>query len=127
MTRNEFTQAKKMMDRYNQFIKVVKDHDAKCDVIFDQLEQEGVDYFCEKGERIAAARLYALGLTDEFGYSDLHTRLCDMRKELATYIIDHVSGNMISKADREALKRGMSANVTYQFRVIDAAKKLLQA
>ena len=124
MTRNELNTAKKMLKNYDILVAEVRNHEAKVDEIFDKLEEEGVNADTEEGEKIANARLVAAGLSDENGQTDLYVKRSEARVNLVNYIIDHLVGKMIPAQDREMLR---GANISYQFKIIDLARKLLAA
>lgn len=124
MTRNELNTAKQMLKNYDLLVAEVRNHEAKVDAIFDKLEEEGVNADTEEGENIANARLFAAGLSDENGQTDLYVKRSEARVNLVNYIIDHIVGKMIPEQDREAL---CCANISYQFKIIDLTRKLLAA
>ena len=124
MTRNELHTAKQMLKNYDILVAEVRNHEAKVDEIFDELEEEGVNADTEEGEKIANARLVAAGLSDENGQTDLYVKRSEARVNLVNYIIDHLVGKMIPAQDREMLR---GANISYQFKIIDLARKLLAA
>ena len=124
MTRNELNTAKQMLKNYDLLVAEVRNHEAKVDAIFDKLEEEGVNADTEEGEKIANARLFAAGLSDENGQTDLYVKRSAARVNLVNYIIDHLVGKMIPAQDREILR---GANISYQFKIIETARKLLAA
>ena len=124
MTLNELKTAKQMLKNYDLLVDEVRKYEHKCDDIFERLEKEGVDIATEEGQKKAAAVLFAEGLTDENGCTENYENLRKARINLVNYIIDHIVGKMIPAQEREILH---GANVAYQYKIIEAARKMLAA
>ena len=124
MTLNELKTAKQMLKNYDLLVDEVRKYDHKCDDIFGRLEKEGVNIATEEGQKKAAAVLFAAGLTDENGCTAIYENLSKARVNLVNYIIDHIVGKMIPAQEREILH---GANVSYQYKIIEAARKMLAA
>lgn len=124
MTRNELNTAKQMLEKYDLLVAEIRKYEHKCDDIFDRLEKEGVNIATEEGQKKAAAVLFAEGLTDENGCTENYENLSKARLGLVNFIIEHLVGKMIPAADRELLKK---ANVAYQYKIIETARKMLAA
>lgn len=124
MTRNELNNAKQMLKNYDLLVAEVRKYEHKCDDIFERLEKEGVNIATEEGQKKAAAVLFAAGLTDENGCTENYENLSKSRSNLVNYIIEHLVGKMIPAHDREMLR---GANVAYQYKIIETARKLLAA
>lgn len=124
MTRNELKTAKQMLKNYDILVDEVRKYEHKCDDIFERLEKDGVDIATEEGQKKAAAVLFAAGLTDENGCTKIYENLSKSRVNLVNYIIDNIVGKMIPAQEREILH---GANVSYQYKIIEAARKMLAA
>ena len=124
MTRNELKTAKQMLKNYDLLVDEVRKYEHKCDDIFERLEKEGVDIATEEGKKKAAAVLFEEGLTDENGCTKIYENLSKSRVNLVNYIIDNIVGKMIPAQEREILH---GANVAYQYKIIEAARKILSA
>lgn len=124
MTRNELNTAKQMLEKYDLLVVEIRKYEHKCDDIFERLEKEGVNIATEEGQKKAAAVLFAAGLTDENGCTENYENLSKARVGLVNFIIEHLVGKMIPATDRELLK---NANVAYQYKIIETARKMLAA
>ena len=70
------------------------------------------------------AVLFAAGLTDENGCTEIYENLSKSRVNLVNYILDNIIGKMIPAQERKILH---GANVSYQYKIIEAARKMLAA
>jgi len=101
--------------------KAKKLFDAKCDVIYENLQAQGIDPFADENERIVCNALYQAGLTDENGLTDVMMNRHNARKELLNFIIDNIIPYFpIPASDRALFKK--TNNWVYQERLIDMTR-----
>lgn len=118
-------EAKRLFDVYDRTVEIEREHDAKCNAIFDQLDADGIDWMnTAEGERIVKERLFRAGLTDENGMTDVSVNRYNARKKL----FDFVNANIvplfpIPASDRNLLRDTL--NITFQNRLLDITREFV--
>lgn len=113
--------AKSLFDAYDRAIEIEREHDAKCDAIYENLQERGIDPYADENERVVIDALYNAGLTDENGLTDVMMNRHNARKEL----FDYINANIVTlfpipASDKEALKSTRS--IVYQNLLLDITR-----
>lgn len=113
--------AKKLFDAYDRAVEIEREHDAKCDAIYESLEAKGIDPYAGENERIVVDALYNAGLTDENGMTDVIMNRLKAKKELLNFINAYIVTLFpIPAAERKLLSDTKS--VVYQNRLLDITR-----
>ena len=113
--------AKKLFDAYDRAVEIEREHDAKCDAIYENFREQGIDPFADENERVVIDALYKAGLTDKNGLTDVYVNRHNAHKELLDYVnANIVSLFPISAGDRKLLSSTRS--IVYQNRILDVTR-----
>lgn len=113
--------AKRLFDNYDRLVDIEREHDEKCDAIYESFEARGIDPFAKENERMVIDALYQAGLTDENGMTDVAMNRHNARKELYDFINENIVTIFpIPASDREMLKS--TRNIVYQNRLLDITR-----
>ena len=117
-------EADRLFKAYDIACEIEREHDAKCDVIYENFQAQGIDPFADENERVVVKALYNAGLTDENGLTDVMMNRHNARKELLNFVNAKIVPLFpIPASDRALLKNTIS--VVYQNRLLDATRNFV--
>lgn len=116
--------ARQLFKKLDNALDIIRQYDAKMDVICKKLENDGVNLYSYDGERLLNSITHNAGLTDENGNTDVHADYRNARKELLNFIYHNILPKFpISKEDLELLVN--NRNVVKQDELINITRKYI--
>ena len=107
LQKSVLNEAQRLFNQYDDACEAERVYDLACDVVYENLQSQGIDPFNDANEKLVYDALFKAGLSDENGITDIYENRRLARKELLNFIyskilpffpffIGHIGNNLVS-------------------------------